>query len=49
MVQQKGEDVVDGLRAYGMVVVQHEDEVTRQLEDLVAKRGEDGLELLLRL
>ena len=49
MVQQKGECVVDSLRAYGVVVVEHEDEVARHLQDLVAERGEDGLELLPRL
>jgi hypothetical protein len=49
VVQEKGEGVVDGLRAYGVVVVEHEGEVTRHLEYLVAERGEDGLELLPRL
>ena len=49
VVEQKGEGVVDGLRAYGVVVVEHEDEVAGQLQDLVAESGEDGLELLPRL
>src|SRR5918995_2743530 len=49
MVQQKGECVVDSLRAYGVVVVEHEDEVARHLQDLVAECGEDGLKFLPRL
>src|SRR5215210_2317508 len=32
-----------------MVVVEHEDEVARRLEDLVAESGEDGFEFLPRL
>jgi hypothetical protein len=46
VLQQEGESVVDDLRANGMVVVEHQDEVARNFQDLVAERGKDGLELL---
>jgi hypothetical protein len=47
MVQQEGQGVVDDPRANGVIVVEHEDEVTPQLQDLVAQRGEDRLEFFL--
>src|SRR3712207_9328638 len=38
VLQQEGESVVDDLRANGVVVVEHQDEVARRLQDLVAER-----------